>query len=68
MASRMPLISLRSLRQANDLGAMPIGRDVVVIGGGMTAVDAAVQAKLLGRFERDAGLSQITRADERECV
>ena len=25
-----------------------MGRDVVVIGGGMTAVDAAVQAKLLG--------------------
>ena len=27
---------------------LPIGRDVVVIGGGMTAVDAAVQSKLLG--------------------
>ena len=27
---------------------MPVGRDVVVIGGGMTAVDAAVQSKLLG--------------------
>jgi glutamate synthase (NADPH/NADH) small chain len=27
---------------------VPIGRDVVVIGGGMTAIDAAVQAKLLG--------------------
>jgi glutamate synthase (NADPH/NADH) small chain len=27
---------------------VPVGRDVVVIGGGMTAVDAAVQAKLLG--------------------
>ena len=39
---------IAELRQANDLGAMPIGRDVVVIGGGMTAVDAAVQAKLLG--------------------
>jgi glutamate synthase (NADPH/NADH) small chain len=25
-----------------------VGRDVVVIGGGMTAVDAAVQSKLLG--------------------
>lgn len=36
------------LRQAADKAALPIGRDVVVIGGGMTAVDAAVQSKLLG--------------------
>ena len=27
---------------------IPVGRDVVVIGGGMTAIDAAVQARLLG--------------------
>ncbi|OCX64589.1 dihydropyrimidine dehydrogenase [Thioclava sp. SK-1] len=39
---------IAQLRQASDLAALPIGRDVVVIGGGMTAVDAAVQAKLLG--------------------
>ena len=39
---------IRDLRQASDLTALPVGRDVVVIGGGMTAVDAAVQAKLLG--------------------
>lgn len=36
------------LRQAEDLATVPVGRRVVVIGGGMTAVDAAVQAKLLG--------------------
>ena len=36
------------LRQADDVAQLPVGRDVVVIGGGMTAVDAAVQAKLLG--------------------
>jgi len=36
------------LRQASDVAAVPIGRDVVVIGGGMTAIDAAIQAKLLG--------------------
>ncbi len=39
---------ISDLRQAGDLADLPVGRDVVVIGGGMTAVDAAVQAKLLG--------------------
>ncbi|SLN14460.1 NAD-dependent dihydropyrimidine dehydrogenase subunit PreT [Pseudoruegeria aquimaris] len=39
---------IAELRQASDLSALPIGRNVVVIGGGMTAVDAAVQARLLG--------------------
>ena len=39
---------IADLRQASDMGTVAIGRDVVVIGGGMTAVDAAVQAKLLG--------------------
>ncbi|WP_375552926.1 NAD(P)-dependent oxidoreductase [Roseovarius mucosus] len=39
---------IAALRQAEDLSDLPVGRDVVVIGGGMTAVDAAVQAKLLG--------------------
>jgi glutamate synthase (NADPH/NADH) small chain len=39
---------IAGLRQAEDRGAVPVGRDVVVIGGGMTAVDAAVQSKLLG--------------------
>jgi dihydropyrimidine dehydrogenase (NAD+) subunit PreT len=36
------------LRQAEQLAALPVGRRVVVIGGGMTAVDVAVQSKLLG--------------------
>lgn len=35
-------------REAGDVAALPVGRDVVVIGGGVTAVDAAVQSKLLG--------------------
>ena len=39
---------IAELRQTADLSSLPVGRDVVVIGGGMTAVDAAVQSKLLG--------------------
>jgi dihydropyrimidine dehydrogenase (NAD+) subunit PreT len=36
------------LRQAEDLAKLPVGRRVVVIGGGMTAIDIAVQSKKLG--------------------
>jgi glutamate synthase (NADPH/NADH) small chain len=39
---------IAELRQAKDLSALPVGRRVVVIGGGMTAIDVAVQSKLLG--------------------
>jgi len=39
---------IASLRQAKNKAKLPIGRKVVVIGGGMTAIDCAVQAKYLG--------------------
>ncbi|PWJ21249.1 NAD(P)-dependent oxidoreductase [Jannaschia seohaensis] len=39
---------IATLRQTEDLTTLPVGRHIVVIGGGMTAVDAAVQSKLLG--------------------
>ena len=39
---------IAQLRQAAHPGEVPVGRSVVVIGGGMTAVDAAVQSRLLG--------------------
>ena len=39
---------IAGLRQAADKGDLPVGRDVVVIGGGNTAIDIAVQTKRLG--------------------
>ena len=42
---------IAELRQAADKATVAVGRRVVVIGGGMTAIDAAVQAKLLGAEE-----------------
>jgi glutamate synthase (NADPH/NADH) small chain len=39
---------IEELRQAKDLSKLPVGRRVLVIGGGMTAIDIAVQSKLLG--------------------
>jgi len=39
---------IAELRQADDKGDLPVGDHIVVIGGGMTAIDIAVQTKRLG--------------------
>ncbi|MEM9583709.1 MAG: NAD(P)-dependent oxidoreductase [Pseudomonadota bacterium] len=39
---------IAQMRQSGDKTDIAVGWDVVVVGGGMTAVDAAVQARLLG--------------------
>jgi glutamate synthase (NADPH/NADH) small chain len=47
-AARAAVDFIAELRQAASPADVPVGRRVVVIGGGMTAVDAAVQSRLLG--------------------
>ena len=42
---------IAELRQADDLSRLPIGERVVVVGGGNTAIDIAVQSKRLGAGE-----------------
>jgi glutamate synthase (NADPH/NADH) small chain len=39
---------IAKLRQAEDKSELPIGKTVIVIGGGMTAIDIAVQSRHLG--------------------
>ena len=39
---------IAGLRQARDKSQLPVGRRVVVIGSGMTAIDIAVQSRRLG--------------------
>lgn len=65
---------IAALRQADDLAALPVGRDVVVVGGGMTAVDAAVQTKLLGAetvtivYRRDRARMAASRHEQEHAA
>ncbi|MGH8130643.1 MAG: NAD(P)-dependent oxidoreductase [Steroidobacteraceae bacterium] len=42
---------IAALRQAADKSRLPVGRRIVVIGGGMTAIDIAAQSRRLGAEE-----------------
>lgn len=67
---RAAVAFIKELRQADELADLPVGRDVVVIGGGMTAVDAAVQSKLLGAqnvtiaYRRDRAAMSASRYEQ----
>ena len=39
---------IANLRQTNNKDELMVGKNIIVIGGGMTAIDIAVQSKLLG--------------------
>ena len=42
---------IAQIRQAKDLGKLPVARRIVVVGGGNTAIDICVQSRLLGAEE-----------------
>ncbi len=45
------LSAISRLRQCNDLSQLPVGKRIVMIGGGNTAIDIACQCKRLGAEE-----------------
>jgi glutamate synthase (NADPH/NADH) small chain len=64
---------IEELRQAKDKSLLRVGRNVVVIGGGNTAIDAAVQSKRLGAENvtmvyRRGELSMTATAWERDLA
>lgn len=64
---------IAALRQVERKSTLPVGRRVLVIGGGMTAIDIAVQSKLLGAEEvtiayRRGAQQMSASAHERELA
>lgn len=61
---------IAELRQQENLSTLPIGRRVIVIGGGNTAIDAAIQSRRLGAesvtmvYRRGAGSMSATVAEQ----
>ena len=68
---------IADLRQAADKSELPVAGTVVVIGGGMTAIDIAVQSKRLGaervdvvyrRGPEQMGASRSSRNSRRQTA
>ena len=63
---------IAELRQAADKSTLPVGRKVIVIGGGMTAIDIAVQSKRLGAERVDIayrrGPEQMKASEEERRI
>ena len=51
---------ISELRQVDSLSQLPVGKNIVVIGAGMTAIDIAVQSKKLGASE----VTMVYRRDQ----
>ena len=61
---------IAQIRQSDNYAELPVGKRVVVIGGGMTAIDIATQVKLLGAEEVTIAYrrgAEAMAASEEEC-
>ncbi len=58
---------IAELRQCKDLSRLAVGRRVVVIGGGNTAIDASVQSRKLGAEHVTLAYRRGAASDERDA-